>query len=46
MPKTKRRLPQAETETISRPLQVSVEDGAATHFDDIGNVDVDVDSEE
>lgn len=45
MPKTKRRLPQAETETISRPLQVSVEDGASTHDDEIENVDVDIDSE-
>jgi RNA polymerase nonessential primary-like sigma factor len=46
MPKTKRRLPQAETEKISRPLQVSVEDGASTQDEEIDNVDVDVDSEE
>lgn len=45
MPKTKRRLPQAETETISRPLQVSVEDGASNTGDDADNVDVEVDSE-
>ncbi|KMZ13128.1 RNA polymerase sigma factor RpoS [Candidatus Burkholderia humilis] len=46
MPKTKRRLPQAETESISRPLQVSVEDGASTNEEEADNVDVDVDSEE
>src|SRR6478609_1744512 len=43
MPKTKRRLPQAETETISRPMQVSVEDGASTHDeDDADAVDVEI----
>src|ERR1700761_3494669 len=46
MPKTKRRLPQAETETISRPLQVSMEDGASTVDEDAESVDVDVDSDE
>ena len=44
MPKTKRRLPQAETETISRPMQVSVEDGASSHEDDDSDaVDVEID---
>src|SRR5438094_610774 len=46
MPKTKRRLPQAETETISRPLQVSAEEGASTQDDDAENIEVDIDSDE
>jgi RNA polymerase nonessential primary-like sigma factor len=46
MPKTKRRSPQAETETISRPLQVSAEDGASTHEEDAENIDVDIDADE
>ncbi|SAK71582.1 RNA polymerase sigma factor RpoS [Caballeronia arationis] len=45
MPKTKRRVPQAETESISRPMQVSVEDGASSHDDeDTETVDVEIDS--
>ncbi len=34
MPKSKRRPPQAETETISRPTQPTVEDGASSHADE------------
>jgi RNA polymerase nonessential primary-like sigma factor len=46
MPKTKRRLPQAETETVSRPLQVSVEDGASAREEDVEQIDVEFEGDE
>jgi RNA polymerase nonessential primary-like sigma factor len=45
MPKTKRRLPQAETETSSRPLQVSADDGASARDEDVEHIEVEFEAE-
>ena len=48
MPKSKRRPPQAETETISRPTQTTVEDGTSSQADEAETetADVELDSDE
>ena len=48
MPKSKRRPPPAETETISRPTQTTVEDGASSQADESENetADAELDSDE
>jgi RNA polymerase nonessential primary-like sigma factor len=46
MPKLKRRQPQAETETISRPMQESVEHGASGQEEETETADADLDSDE
>lgn len=48
MPKSKRRPPPAETETISRPTQTTVEDGASSHADESEGetADVELDADE
>ena len=48
MPKSKRQPPQAETETISRPTQTTVEDGASNQADESEGetADAELDSDE
>ncbi|KMY86468.1 RNA polymerase sigma factor RpoS [Candidatus Paraburkholderia calva] len=46
MPKTKRRLPQVETETSSRPLQVSADDGASARDEDVEHIEVGFEGDE